>query len=317
MKTTTHPRNPSAEPDDWPGAGTRGYGITRDEHLHWKAIGAALAEPVIEQFGSYTQEQLKRFVLDYCDGRIYCDHQVPNQRDVGMVFMPILFGAFSTVEPSPAWQQEQKLPKHPGDKPTKPDPPDEVEKPTYPDPPTDPVFAVEDEEVVRKLAFEHDDDGIEINAIADLFATVEGEESPRVREYRESVAANNEQARRDHEAALDEWRAATKKLDADYATAMGVRQQEVIEWEAEVKGLQGAVDQWKRDKAIHDAASQGFIFTRMQNLGVIYEDIGKAGPRSINGQPIFYSLRIINTSDWNRARKAITRELERRENMEI
>ena len=224
--------------------------LTPAEQQEWQEVGKALAEPVVEVFPDYTQEQLKRFVLDYCDGRLYCDHQC-DPSILGMVFLPLALGAFGPQGPDEekgtegdaAWHAMQNLPPDPGDEPKSTPPP--------PEPPSP----------------EHQ---LTLDAL-----------------------------RTTHEALLEEHRVAL----------LGHQEQEDRLAERKAK--------WERAKAIHEAARRGFTMTRLQHLGVIYEEISKAGPRSINGQPIFWSLRVINRSDWKRAHAAITRELSRRENMEI
>jgi len=55
----------------------------------------------------------------------------------------------------------------------------------------------------------------------------------------------------------------------------------------------------------------------LESVGVIYEDLSQAGPRSINGYPIFFSMRMMNTEDWQRCIKVIKKELDRREEVEV
>lgn len=47
----------------------------------------------------------------------------------------------------------------------------------------------------------------------------------------------------------------------------------------------------------------------IDELGNIIEDLNKAGPRSANGYPVFFSCRLIHKDDWDniltRARKAL------------
>jgi hypothetical protein len=57
--------------------------------------------------------------------------------------------------------------------------------------------------------------------------------------------------------------------------------------------------------------------TDIRTVGVLWEYLSKAGPRSINGYPGFFSFRIMNTGDWDRVLKVIIREQERLENLEI
>ena len=52
-------------------------------------------------------------------------------------------------------------------------------------------------------------------------------------------------------------------------------------------------------------------------LGIFYEDMSKALPQGINGNPIFTSCKMMHTLDWARARKAILLEQERQKTIEI
>ena len=49
-------------------------------------------------------------------------------------------------------------------------------------------------------------------------------------------------------------------------------------------------------------------------LGVFWEWMSQAGPRSVNGLPTFFSVRLLCRSDWQRARKAYQIEMDRRKN---
>jgi hypothetical protein len=55
----------------------------------------------------------------------------------------------------------------------------------------------------------------------------------------------------------------------------------------------------------------------LKHVGVLWEYMNKAGPRGINGYPMFMSLRVLNRTDWDRARKAIAAELERRKDIHV
>ncbi len=55
----------------------------------------------------------------------------------------------------------------------------------------------------------------------------------------------------------------------------------------------------------------------IESIGVVYEYMDKAGPRSINGMPIFFSCRFVHRDDWERARQAIIKEEARRANIEV
>lgn len=53
----------------------------------------------------------------------------------------------------------------------------------------------------------------------------------------------------------------------------------------------------------------------LKKLGIIWEYYAAAGPRAINGYPTFFSCRLMRIEDWERAVKAIEREMERRESL--
>lgn len=55
----------------------------------------------------------------------------------------------------------------------------------------------------------------------------------------------------------------------------------------------------------------------LKNIGVLWEYIAQAEPRSINGYPMFMNCRMLNKNDWARARKAIALELERRKEIHV
>lgn len=58
----------------------------------------------------------------------------------------------------------------------------------------------------------------------------------------------------------------------------------------------------------------GWFDCDVKRVGLVWEYYGKALPRSINGMPIFGSCHLLSAPDWDRARPAIEREMERRAN---
>lgn len=51
----------------------------------------------------------------------------------------------------------------------------------------------------------------------------------------------------------------------------------------------------------------------LSKLGLIWEHTSAAGPRSVNGMPIFFSCHFMHLDDWTELRPKIAEELERRE----
>lgn len=58
---------------------------------------------------------------------------------------------------------------------------------------------------------------------------------------------------------------------------------------------------------------QGLYDAEVQRIGLIWEYMSQAGYRAINGYPTFLSCHLMHKDDWNTARKAILREMTRRE----
>jgi hypothetical protein len=55
----------------------------------------------------------------------------------------------------------------------------------------------------------------------------------------------------------------------------------------------------------------------IKDVGLMWEWMREAGPRSINGYPMFFSVRFMHQLDWERALPAIKAELKRREELPI
>lgn len=55
----------------------------------------------------------------------------------------------------------------------------------------------------------------------------------------------------------------------------------------------------------------------LAELGVLWERLEAAGPRSYNGMPTFFSLRVMHKDDWARAALAIDNELKRRKEIVV
>ena len=55
----------------------------------------------------------------------------------------------------------------------------------------------------------------------------------------------------------------------------------------------------------------------LKQIGCVWEYIDKAGPRSINGLPMFLSMNLLHIDDWERAVPAIDKEIQRRASIEL
>lgn len=63
----------------------------------------------------------------------------------------------------------------------------------------------------------------------------------------------------------------------------------------------------------------GLFYTKeaIQQVGIVWERMSEAGPRAVNGMPMFMSHRLMHIDDWKRAAKAIDAELERRDQVVV
>jgi len=52
-------------------------------------------------------------------------------------------------------------------------------------------------------------------------------------------------------------------------------------------------------------------------IGMIYEYLSEAGSRGINDYPVFFSMRMLHTEDWERVKNVIKEGLERRDNIDV
>lgn len=64
-------------------------------------------------------------------------------------------------------------------------------------------------------------------------------------------------------------------------------------------------------------ALSGWSDTGLKGIGVIWEYFDKAGPTSINGYPVFFSMHLMNAADWAVVSEAARRESERRKSIEL
>jgi len=283
--------------------------LPRLKHEALVERGRAAGLKVKYEIPGQSSEQLKQFVRDYCDGRIFCDHQIRDHSLLGMIFMPVALGALSLTEPKdgeepdPAYLAQQALTKPLGNEPKVYPPPEAPKKPSYPpEPPKPEDWREPDPEQVRII----EDD-------------IKWEVSPQERmdNYLDEIRLHNVGVDYHRQQILVEWEVAKAAIDQAHEQALADHQKVLAAKQRADRGIRPRHKAWSLRKAQQNALLSGFTQGWLSDLGTIYEDIGKAGPRSVNGYPIFWSFCILNKSDWERARKAIASELKRREDMEV
>jgi len=264
------------------------------------------------EFEPSTDEELRDFVNNLIGNAIYTSAHVTNPRDIPMVFMCIALGGMEV--PDEVRELAKDLLVDPGPKPEMPPPPPEPDKPTYPvfdqEPPPEPELAEPDPKVIATI-----DSNIEWEHATE-------DEKAR---YLASVDNDNEVRRLEHQEALQEHAdaeaahaKACEEVDRKHEEALEFhRTVTMAQYETDNASQRAKLEEWlktNRTCNLYEGALRG-VFWR--NLGVIWEYIDKAGPRSINGHPSFFSHRLLSLSDWHRAHKAYVREMERRQNIEV
>jgi hypothetical protein len=267
------------------------------KELGRKAVGDRRFE-----VGRTPDEELKKFVLGYCDGRIFTDHDVRNSDDVGMVFLVLALGGLSMKDEVRDAIIKDGAPDSPGQKPEKSKKPTPEEKLKKPPKPERPERIKADPERLVKL----ERDGFWGLAPRDA-----------VERYKEEISAQNWAQEQQYGKELVAWHGECVAIqlqqeaqDAEYA-------EQVKQWETETAHLDENIAAWElaeeRYKIVWGVVSQLYY----ENLGCIWESIDQAGPRTINGMPIFFSCHIMHAEDWKRAKVAISKEIERRKDFSL
>lgn len=248
--------------------------------------------------GRMSKEDMKEFVLGVVYGQIYTSAHCRQESTLPMVFMPLALGAFAT--PSYALPPE----------PEKPVPPDKPERPPYPEkpekgePPEKPEELEVETEEIERLEFE---------------IRWHRKQPDAVEKYKASVAEQNDLLRKQHKEALEAWEAAHEaKLDAwttqcqavdlEYQEALKEHEEILTHWDDNHDEELALHAEWKK---LREEQSKAYL----SQIGVLWEWMDKAGPSSINGQPIFFSMRIMHIKDWKKCWKAIEKETQRRKEM--
>ena len=235
------------------------------------------------------REQLRQFVYDLVDGRVITSEQVEPSL-VGTVFMPIAMGALS---PPAVLEDKPELTLPP--QPAPPAPFVEAMPPEQPAPP-EPITVSEkvrldyEWEAIDKADYDEAVARVEAANAALLSAWEKEALGPWQKEAR-AIKKRNREGKQAYDKACEDYyaRKAAWAQECDRLRAM--HDAVLTEWETLRKRVLGL---WARD------------------LGVVYEHMSEAGPRAINGYPMFMSLRLMHREDWKLAFDAYKKEVARR-----
>lgn len=254
--------------------------------------------------------ELKKLVQGICDGQVYTSAQCPGMES--MVFMPLLFGGLTA---SPSEDAPEQVRKEYEALMILRDEPTELEAPPSPSAPQEPSYPAKPEaipydprEIEKRRNLGETKPGVdglfEINeeAILEYTQEIDNLNAQTQQEYERQVAALDQKWAQDQEAysfSLGKWLAAKRR------------------WEDGTRRFKEDHQEWLREAERVHAAQDGCLQQSLANVGVIYEWLSAALPRSVNGHPIFASMYLLNKSDWDRVRNAVIKELKRREDLEL
>lgn len=252
-------------------------------------------------FTRMPKEDLRQFIFDLVDGKVFTSAHLDSQASWLMrsVFMPIAFDALKpTDEVRALMPDDPPEPKAPVLPPEPPRPPDPIlpPAPAEPSPPGIPSTLLRDVDWGRL--------------------------SPAELEPYQQDIQQHQQVMEEWQQARTLWEAECAQIQAEYAAKIAHWETySKDEWRAECDRLNADFDQRHREwEALHKAnsAERGRIFAaHFRDLGIIWERIDRAGPRSINGYPMFMSCHLMHREDWEKARKAAVKEQERRQQVDL
>jgi len=282
-------------------------GITRkpllrlSEEFRLEMAGRKAAEGNERRFPPMKPEEMRRFVLRYCDGHIWTSRDCGN--DMGMVFMPIAFGCLSIPDKVHA-RIYDKLMEDPGPEPETLPQPEEPEIPKAPPKPEEPEYLQPDPEVVTSIR-----SGIDWqdNDYRDLDV------------YNADLDKRNTKLREGYEKEMRQWAVQV----ADWETACSQAETEhaikLQEWEKENSKFFEKHAKWRVARARWEAVTNGVGLQYLKDFGCAWADseLNHHCGRYINGKPTFTECSLMSLNDFNRAIQAARIEIERRKKIPV
>lgn len=260
-----------------------------------------LTDPVIPRL---TENELRKFVLGVADRQVFTSAHMTFKEFESfgvVVFIPLIGGVGPEV--GVHVPPEPKLP--PG-----PKPPEEKPNPDKPQQLKNEVKRAADVEVdpkhVTELEFRIRWGRAPESAVEDYYAEIVAKNEAIEAEYQAAIAAWEKENTKLVEAWEAECLAVWEANEAEKARFKEAQDTYNLEHDVFIKAhkeWEELCDRWRRDYC--------------RQIGVIYEWMDKALPRSVNGCPTFGSCHILHREDWERAKEAIRREQERRESIAV
>lgn len=241
------------------------------------------------------REKLKDLVRAYIANEVFFSAQLQDPSLLGMVFMPVMFGAFSYPVEKPQGTVKPPAPVRPV-RPTK----GEVD--TGKEGQKLATDIANTEELITQVEFRVRWNEATEEELTELRAALVRLQAQRD----ELVASATAVVERDHRILLDDYLAALKAYRKERHAWRAL----VETWEEGEEGLARRLEVW-------EAGAKVWQDTIAQNLGVIYAYHKDALPRGVNGYPMFTSCAVLHKLDWDMVRKAIDRELARQKDIDL
>jgi len=271
------------------------------EQFRLEMQGRKAAEGYEMRFPKMSTDELRDFVLRFSDGHIWTSRHV---QDIGMVFMPVIFGCLSIPE-----KTQEKIFKNlmgnPGpepvmtekpEKPKVPESPKEPEKPNYRE-----VDPKEIEQIKSNIEWQ-DTDTTDIDA---YHAKIEADNKPLRRAY--------DKAMRLWAVQVADWQAECERDEINYTDAIQA-------WEKENEGFDAKHAKWVKEMARWNVVMYGVGEQFHRDLGCVWADEEKHNhPRGryVNGCPSFTECCLMHRDDFTRAMQAAGLEMNRREKIKV
>ena len=294
--------------------------LTWDEKLALRKLGHKALGRFRLRIGSYPQDELKAFVMGVCNRQIWTDKDVRSAQDMSLCFPLLAMGALSISDKKRAKIEARGfLPPEPRKEPEEPEsyPPKMPKLPTDPPKPEPPELQ---EEVI-----------LDPEAMSDIEQRIGWQQAPdnARAEYEGKIKRQNEVIRHANdklmqaykEETLAAWEAACagvfdqiKQITADHDKAVAdyhtSREPLMAEYKAKLA-------KWELVNARRSEAEGAANMRYAEDIGCVWDWFDKCAPRSVNGMPMFFSLRLMNRADWERAHKAIMAEIKRRQSFTV
>ena len=252
------------------------------------------------------KDALRAFVRDYLAGLIFTSANI-RDFDMGllsMIFMPIALGALAFGEPQP---KEPEAPKTPvqGGLPTEPVDPGPV--PTM----DESKYLKKALDRLHELEFKFSWDEVPESVVVRQREKIENARQKLSGKYRVLAQAHidKQTAYMAEKAVYD---AKCREVAEKYLTDM-------VQYEQDLQAFNSGKTKADYDAAMVEWSTRDEEYSKFlqRTLGVIWTYNSGAGPRAVNGYPIFSDMRLMHKDDWDIARKTIIREQNKAQDMTL